>query len=153
MPKLRRTSREITGTATGAGHFEERPFKAEKTCDTQRPYLVDTNQTPWCVCVYTLTMSLARYIELTERIEYVLAQPMPPPEEMHLLREDIFALVYARLGEVGGYSDVERDQLARDFTLTMVHQRIISCPIHLREKNMPARLNYTKKSAARVSKK
>jgi hypothetical protein len=89
-------------------------------------------------------MSLARYIELTEQIEFVLAGPMPPPAEMHLLRETLFALVYARLGEVGAYSDVVRDERARELTSKMVDQRTASYVRHLREQITPAPLNYMK---------
>ena len=97
-------------------------------------------------------MTLARYIEMTEQIEYVLAAPMPPPAEMHQLRESLFALVYARLGEVGSYSDVERDEQARDFTLKMVDQRITAYPMHLREQIVPGLLSHIKDHAGRMRK-
>jgi len=98
-------------------------------------------------------MSIARYIQITEQIERILAQPVPPAAEMEVLREDIFTLVYARLGEVADYSDVERVQLARDFTAQMIGQRMASAPMRLRDKVVPAHLNYIKQHAARANKK
>jgi hypothetical protein len=78
---------------------------------------------------------------------------MPPPAEMYLLRESLFALVYARLGEIGGYSDVERNKQARDFTLKMVDQRITSYPMHLRDQIVPRPINYMKDYTTRMRKK
>ena len=94
---------------------------------------------------------MSRYDELTEQIEYLLSLPLPIPAEKHLLREQIFALKYEQLGLSGDLSEPEQDQLARDFTLSKVPQRLGSYPLHLRETVMPARRDYLKKYAARVS--
>ena len=83
-------------------------------------------------------MDVNRFVEITAEIDSLLAQPMPPPAEKHLLREKIFALKYEQLGLSGDLPETERDQEARDFTLEKVPQRVHSYPMHLRETPMPA---------------
>ena len=46
-------------------------------------------------------MDVKRFVEITAEIEHLLAMPMPPPAEKHLLREKIFALRYEQLGLAG----------------------------------------------------
>jgi hypothetical protein len=91
----------------------------------------------------------ARYDEIEAEIARLLAQPMPPPAEKHLLREKIFALKYEQLGLSGELSEPEQDQQARDFTLGNVPQRIQSYPMHLRETCMPVKRDYLSEYAAR----
>jgi hypothetical protein len=71
-------------------------------------------------------MDIKRFSEITAEINSLLAQPMPPPAEKHLLREKIFALKYEQLGLAGDLAESERDQEARDFTLEKVPQRLAS---------------------------
>lgn len=78
-------------------------------------------------------MNFIRFVEITELINALLALPMPPPAEKHLLREKIFALKYEQLGLPGDLPEPEQDQLARDFTLKYVPQQCLSYPMHLRE--------------------
>lgn len=75
----------------------------------------------------------AKYKELTDEIEQLLLQPLPPPAEKHLLRERILELQLRRMEEVENLTDDEKMQLAVDFTLEKVPQRIVSYPMHLRE--------------------
>ena len=82
-------------------------------------------------------MNISRFVEITEQINALLALPMPIPAEKHLLREHIFALKYEQLGISGDLPATEQDQLARDFTLHHVPQRVHSYPMALREKCMP----------------
>lgn len=82
-------------------------------------------------------MDIKRFAEITAEIESLVAQPMPPPAEKHLLREKIFALKYEQLGLLGTLPIREQDQQARDFTLEKVPQRLHSYPMHLREVCMP----------------
>jgi hypothetical protein len=84
-------------------------------------------------------MNINRFVEITEQINALLALPMPPPAEKHLLREKIFALKFEQLGLAGDLSKPEQDQQARDFTLHHVPQNLFSYPMHLRETVMPAR--------------
>jgi len=84
-------------------------------------------------------MATDRFHEIAEQIDALLAQPLPPPAEKHLLREKIFALKYEQLGLAGDLPEPEQDQLARDFTLDKVPQRLNSYPTHLRETIMPPR--------------
>ena len=84
-------------------------------------------------------MDVKRFADISAEIERLLAQPMPPPAEKHLLREKIFALKYEQLGLAGDLSEPEQDQAARDFTLEKVPQRWASYPMHLREVCMPPR--------------
>lgn len=95
-------------------------------------------------------MKIDRFAEITAEIDSLLAQPMPPPAEKHLLREKIFALKYEQLGLLGVLPEPEQDQQARDFTLAKVPQNVFSYPMHLREeKCMPVRRDYLKKYAAK----
>jgi hypothetical protein len=84
-------------------------------------------------------MDIDRFAEIAAEIDSLLAQPMPPPAEKHLLREKIFALKYEQLGLLGVLPEPEQDQQARDFTLAKVPQRWASYPMHLREVCMPPR--------------
>ena len=90
-----------------------------------------------------------RYAEITAEIDALLAQPIPPPAEKHLLREKIFALKYEQLGLAGDLPEPEQDQCARDFTLSRVPQNVFSYPMHLREVRMPVRRGFLKEYAAR----
>ena len=90
-----------------------------------------------------------RFAEITEEINALLAQPIPPPAEKHLLREKIFALKYEQLGLAGDLTEPEQDQLSRDFTLSKVPQNVFSYPLHLREVRMPVRRNFLEEYAAR----
>lgn len=94
-------------------------------------------------------MDIARFVEITEQIDALLAQPTPPPAEKHLLREKIFALKYEQLGLAGDLPEPEQDQMARDFTLHQVPQNVFSYPMHLRETCMPARRDFLKEYASR----
>lgn len=94
-------------------------------------------------------MNLERFAEITAEIDALLALPMPPPAEKHLLREKIFALKYEQLGLTGEMPEQEQDQLARDFTLAKVPQNVFSYPMHLRETCMPVRRDFLKEYAAR----
>ena len=91
-------------------------------------------------------MDIKRFTEITAEIDALLAQPLPPPAEKHLLREKVFALKYEQLGLAGDLSDDEQDQQARDFTLEHVPQNLHSYPIHLREKVMPSRRDAIKET-------
>lgn len=82
-------------------------------------------------------MNISRFVEITGLINALLALPMPIPAEKHLLREQIFALKYEQLGLSDDLPATEQDQLARDFTLDHVPQRVFSYPMALREKCMP----------------
>jgi hypothetical protein len=92
-----------------------------------------------------------RHNEIETEIARLLAQPMPPPAEKHLLRERIFALKYEQLGLDGKLSEPEQDQQARDFTLERVPQRVASYPMHLRETCMPVQRDYLKEYASRTA--
>jgi hypothetical protein len=81
-------------------------------------------------------MNTDRYDEITEQIRALLALPMPPPAEKHLLRAQIFALKYEQLGLAGDLTEPEQDQRAREFTLGHLPERVLSYPIHLRETPM-----------------
>jgi hypothetical protein len=94
-------------------------------------------------------MDTDRYDEITEQLRALLALPMPIPAEKHLLREKLFALKYEQLGLSGDLPEPEQDQLARDFTLGHVPQRVLSYPMALREKCMEVERDYLKKYAAR----
>lgn len=94
-------------------------------------------------------METSRFDEIEAEIAELLAQPMPPPAEKHLLREKIFALKYEQLGLRGDIPEPEQDQQARDFTLTTVPQNLFSYPMHLRETVMPARRGHLKEYAQR----
>lgn len=78
-----------------------------------------------------------RHDQIDAEIASLLAQPMPPPSEKHLLREKIFALKYEQLGLAGDLPEPLQDQQARDFTLSRVPQNVFSYPMHLREVRMP----------------
>jgi hypothetical protein len=80
-----------------------------------------------------------RHAEIDAEIDRLLAEPMPPPAEKHLLREKIFALKYEQLGLNGLLPEPEQDQQARDFTLARVPQNVHSYPMHLRETRMSVR--------------
>lgn len=82
-------------------------------------------------------MNIPRFVAITAEIDRILAQPMPPPAEKHLLREKIFALKFEQLGLAGDLTEPEQDQAARDFTLEKVPQNLYSYPMHLRETRMP----------------
>ena len=97
---------------------------------------------------YTPLMDTKRFVEITEEIDALLVQPLPPPAEKHLLREKIFALKYEQLGLSGDMPEPEQDQLARDFTLAKVPQNIFSYPMLLRETPMPVRRDYLKEYAS-----
>ena len=84
-------------------------------------------------------MDIDRFAEITAEIDSLLAQPMPPPAEKHLLREKIFALKYEQLGLLGVLPEPEQDQQARDSTLAKVPQYLYSYPMHLRETRMAPR--------------
>lgn len=90
-----------------------------------------------------------RHDQIDAEIASLLAQPMPPPSEKHLLREKIFALKYEQLGLAGDLTEPVQDQRARDFTLTKVPQNVFSYPMHLREVCMPVRRDFLKEYAAR----
>lgn len=92
---------------------------------------------------YTSKMDVKRFVEISEEINQLLAQPAPPPAEKHLLREKIFALKYEQLGLTGDLPEVERDQEARDFTLEKVPQNLSSYPMHLRETPMPVTIYFS----------
>jgi hypothetical protein len=94
-------------------------------------------------------MDIERFAEIAAEIDALLAEPMPPPAEKHLLREKIFALKYEQLGLFGLLPEPEQDQQARDFTLAKVPQNVFSYPMHLREKCMPVRRDFLKEYAAR----
>lgn len=90
-------------------------------------------------------MDIKRFVEITAEMNALLAQPMPPPAEKHLLREKNFALKYEQIGLAGDLPESEQDQRARDFTLGKVPQNVFSYPMHLRETPMPVRRGYLKK--------
>lgn len=90
-----------------------------------------------------------RYAEITAEIDELLAQPMPPPAEKHLLREKIFALKYEQLGLAGDLPEPVQDQHAREFTLSKVPQNLFSYPMHLREVCMPVQRDFLKEYASR----
>lgn len=93
-----------------------------------------------------------RHRELTEQIEHLLSLhllslPLPVPAEKHLLREQLVKLEYQRLGEQADYADEARMQMAREFALKMVPQRLDSYPMHLREKIMSVQPGFLKEYA------
>ncbi len=96
-------------------------------------------------------MGTNRFDEIEAEIKKLLAQPMPPPAEKHLLREKIFTLKYEQLGLRGDIPEPEQDQQARDFTLAKVPQRLASYPMHLRETVMPVQRDYLKEYSARLT--
>ena len=83
---------------------------------------------------------LGRYEQLTAVIEGLLAQPMPPPAEKHLLRERLLELELQRLETARHLTDEQMMQLAIDFTLAKVPQNVFSYPMRLREVTMPVSL-------------
>ncbi len=81
---------------------------------------------------------LGRYKQLSEKIDELLALPLPVPAEKHLLREQILELELRRLEALKHFADEQLMQLAVDFTLAMVPQNLYTYPMHLREKCMPS---------------
>lgn len=80
-------------------------------------------------------MMTERYNQLTEEIELLLAEPLPPPAEKHLRREKLRDLEYERVGELENCPpDKVRMQHAIDFALQHCPQRIFSYPLAQREK-------------------
>ena len=71
-------------------------------------------------------MDTKRFVEIIEEINALLAQPMPPPAEKHLLREKILALKYEQLGLAGDLLEPKQDQQARNFMFHHVPQNVFS---------------------------